>query len=333
MTATVLSVRNLRVAFRHGSARAEVVRGLDLEVLAGETLAVVGESGCGKSISALSLIGLLPETAQIVAGRIELLGRSLSGLPEREVRALRGDRISMVFQDPSAALNPTLTVGDHLIDAILAHRAVGRAAARAEAATLLEQVRLPSSARMLDEYPHRLSGGMRQRVMIAMAIANQPDVLIADEPTTALDATVQHEILALLRDIQDRNRMAVVLITHDLGLVARWADRVLVMYAGEGVEARSASAIPHSLLHPYSRALVEARPLRRAERGRRQILRELAGAPPLPGEHGRGCSFAPRFPLVRERCERESPQMLVAADGHVACHAVAERGINAEQVT
>ena len=137
MTATVLSVRNLRVAFRHGSARAEVVRGLDLEVLAGETLAVVGESGCGKSISALSLIGLLPETAQIVAGRIELLGRSLSGLPEREVRALRGDRISMVFQDPSAALNPTLTVGDHLIDAILAHRAVGRAAARAEAATLL----------------------------------------------------------------------------------------------------------------------------------------------------------------------------------------------------
>lgn len=324
MTDIVLAARNLRVAFRHGEGWAEVVRGIDFSVAAGETLAIVGESGCGKSVTALSLVGLLPDTARIVAGGTELLGHSFSNLSERATRALRGNRISIVFQDPGSALNPVLTIGDHITDAILAHRDIGLAAARAEALVLLAQVRLPTPARMLDEYPHRLSGGMRQRVMIAMAIANQPDVLIADEPTTALDATVQHDILGLLRDIQGRTGMAIVLITHDLGIVAQWADRVLVMYAGNIVEERDASSIPHSLLHPYSRALIDARPQRRPANGDRQRLRELAGMPPVIGTDHRGCAFSSRCPVGRAYCADENPPVLELVDGAVACHAVAE---------
>ncbi|PPQ14398.1 dipeptide/oligopeptide/nickel ABC transporter ATP-binding protein [Bradyrhizobium sp. AC87j1] len=325
MTDVVLAARDLRVAFRRGRDWAEVVRGIDLSVAAGETLAIVGKSGCGKSVTALSLVGLLPVTARIVAGSTELLGRPLSGLPEREARALRGNRISIIFQDPSSALNPVLTIGEHLNDAILAHRDIGRSAARAEASTLLAQVRLPAPAYMLDVYPHQLFGGMRQRVLIAMAIANQPDVLIADEPTTALDATVQHEIRLLLRDIQVRTGMAMLLITHDLELVAQWADRVLVMYAGTRVEERDASSIPHSLLHPYSRALVESRPQRRSANGHRQRLRELAGAPPELGAAHQGCAFASRCSEVRARCADDSPPVIELQDGAVACHVVAER--------
>ncbi|KAF1021729.1 MAG: Dipeptide transport ATP-binding protein DppD [Paracidovorax wautersii] len=316
----VLAAQNLGIAFRRQGRWLEAVSGFDLTVRSGETVALVGESGCGKSITALALTGLLPDAARIISGRIELLGEPVSAHTETQWRGLRGRRIAMIFQDPMSALNPVLTVGEQLIEAILSHRTIGRAAARAEATLLLAQVQLPDPAARLDDYPHQLSGGMRQRVLIAMAISNRPEVLIADEPTTALDATVQAEILTLLREIQHQTRMALVLITHDLPLVARWADRAVVMYAGRKVEERDASALLQRPLHPYTQALIRARPERRPRHGARQRLTEIPGLVPALGAAGPGCAFAGRCSLAVAQCHLDRPAERVIDAGWVACH-------------
>jgi peptide/nickel transport system ATP-binding protein len=317
--APVLSVRDLKVGVRSARGEVDAVRGLDLDVARGETLALVGESGCGKSLTALALAGLLPDGARIRSGRIVLGGVSIEGLPERRLRRLRGQRVGMVFQDPMAALNPVLTIGEQIVEAIRAHRSVSRAQARSEAESLLARVRLREGAQLLQAFPHQLSGGMRQRILIAIAIANRPDVLIADEPTTALDATVQAEILALLDELRRDSGMALVLITHDLGLVSRWADRVAVMYAGRAVETRSAATLADAA-HPYTRALLAARPRRRPLRGPRPRLAEITGRVPLPGEVISGCAFADRCAAMTALCRRQAPETQRLGDAGVACH-------------
>ena len=321
---TVLKARGLAISVPADGGRVEAVRGLDLQVARGETLAIVGESGCGKSLTALALAGLLPEGVRIAGGAIELLGDEVTALSEAAWRTRRGRRIAMVFQDPMAALNPVLTVGEQVVETILAHRPVGARAAREEALALLARVKLPQPAQCFAAYPHQLSGGMRQRVLIAIAVAHRPEVLIADEPTTALDATVQAEILALLQGLQRESGMALVIITHDLQLVARWADRVTVMYAGRAVEDRRADALLEGSRHPYTRALMAARPRRRPVEGPRPRLAEIPGRVPPPGQTGPGCAFAGRCGLATARCETSSPDALRLAGGTVWCHAAAE---------
>lgn len=326
----VLAARGLSVALRNGGAWASgqsrvVVHSLDVSVSRGETLAIVGESGCGKTVTALALNGLLPPGAAITTGTVELHGQPVSGLPEGELRRLRGDRIGMIFQDPMTALNPVLTIGEQIEEAILAHRPIGRASARARAEELLVRVKLSHPRRRLGEYPHQLSGGMRQRVMIAIAISNEPDVLIADEPTTALDATVQAEILSLLADIQAASGMALVLITHDLGVVARWAQRVLVMYAGRKVEERPTVELLGKPLHPYTRALMRARPSRRPAHGRRHRLAEIPGTVPVVGAVQTGCAFRSRCESATGHCDIALPVVRWVngndkSKGAVACH-------------
>lgn len=316
----VLTARGLTIGFRREGRWLTAVENLGFHVDRGETVAFVGESGCGKTITALSLIGLLPPSAGVIGGEIEMFGRRLSVLSARELQSLRGDRISMIFQDPMAALNPVLTIGEQIAEAILTHRRIGRAAARAEAVRLLTQVEIADAPRRIDDYPHRLSGGMRQRVMIAIAIANRPDLLIADEPTTALDASIRHQILSLLRSIQREAGMALLLITHDLDIVKNAADRVIVMYAGRKVEEREArlSIAPR---HPYTRALNDARPRRRPDSGPRPRLSEIPGGAPSLGERIEGCAFAGRCPVAVERCRVEAPSLrAVSPSGLVACH-------------
>ena len=325
MNAAVLRTRALAISVPSALGRVPAVRGVDLEVARGQTLAIVGESGCGKSLTALGIAGLLPEGARIEGGSIELLGEDVGTLDEAAWRERRGQRIGMVFQDPMAALNPVLTVGEQIVEAIRAHRAVGRGEAREQALALLERVQLPHPAQSYRAYPHQLSGGMRQRVLIAIAIANGPQVLIADEPTTALDATVQAEVLALLRTLQRDSGMALVIITHDLALVSRWADRVAVMYAGQVVESRRAADLLAAPLHPYTRALMAARPHRRAAEGQRQRLAEIPGRVPPPGSLGRGCAFAGRCAQASTVCESAAPAAVRDGDSVVWCHAVGDR--------
>jgi peptide/nickel transport system ATP-binding protein len=329
----VLAVTNLGIGFRStlpdSSAEAVLaaVQGFDLMVHVGETVAIVGESGCGKSITALALAGLLPADARITSGHIDLLGQRISAFPESRLRHLRGNRIGMIFQDPMSALNPVLTIGEQIEEAILAHQAITRKEARAQAEDLLARVRLPKPRERMADYPHQLSGGMRQRVMIAIAISNQPDLLIADEPTTALDATVQFEILSLLHDIQRASGMALIMITHDLGIVDRWAERVAVMYAGRKVEERATKKLLERPLHPYTHALIRARPSRRPAHGPRHRLTEIAGMVPAIGTHQAGCVFSSRCAVAVERCFVEGPTLDDLADdpGVVACHLATER--------
>jgi peptide/nickel transport system ATP-binding protein len=320
----VLRVRHLAIAVPGERYPVDAVCGIDLEVARGETLAIVGESGCGKSLTALALAGLLPDGVRISGGTVEILGHDVAGKSEHAWRALRGDRISMIFQDPMSALNPVLTIGDQIVEAIRAHRPISRREAFSEGVKLLHRVKLQKPQEYMAAYPHQLSGGMRQRVLIAMAIANRPDILIADEPTTALDATVQADILALLDELKRDTGMALVLITHDLSLVSRWADRIMVMYAGKAVEAREAKSLLGEASHPYTRALLAARPQRRPDAGHRPRLAEIRGRVPSPQEKGDGCSFANRCDLVTSRCRAVSPQPVNCSNGRVWCHAVAE---------
>ncbi|VUD72829.1 ABC transporter ATP-binding protein [Methylobacterium symbioticum] len=316
--APVLEVDDLRISFRERAAERAAVHGLGFSVEAGETLAIVGESGCGKSLTAFALLGLLPGNAR-ASGRVRLEGRDILGLEGEAMRRLRGTRIAMIFQEPMTALNPVLTIGAQIVEAIREHEAVSAADARTRTLSLLARVRIPDPERRFGEYPHRLSGGMRQRVVIAMALACAPAVLVADEPTTALDVTVQAEILDLIDDLRRETGMAVVLITHDLGLVAEHADRVLVMYAGRAVEAGSAAALFAAPRHPYTRALVAARP--RPGSALRQRLVEIPGQVPPPGAMPPGCAFAPRCPAAEAPC-RETPPPLPSvgtAAERVAC--------------
>ncbi len=325
----VLSVRNLRTWFRGGDAPARAVDGVSFDVLPGETLGVVGESGCGKSVTALSILQLIRPPGRIEPGsEIRFDGRDLLAMSERELRGIRGDRIAMIFQEPMTALNPVLTVGEQIAEVPRVHAGLGRRAARARAVEMLEVVGIPDPARRAGEYPHQLSGGMRQRVMIAMALVMNPAVVIADEPTTALDVTIQAQILELLAEMQARRGTAIILITHDLGVVAEVARRVVVMYAGEVVEEASVDALFAAPQHPYTEGLLAAVP-RLGER--RERLATIPGTVPPATAWPTGCRFRERCPYAWERCEREHPPLYpvgTSADagmGRTArCHLVDE---------
>ena len=324
-----LSIRNLRTYFHGGDAPARSVDGVSFDVLPGETLGVVGESGCGKSVTALSVLRLVRPPGRIEPGsEIRFDGRDLLAMKERELRAIRGDRIAMIFQEPMTALNPVLTVGEQIAEVPRVHAGLGRKAAWARAVEMLAAVGIPDPARRAGEYPHQLSGGMRQRVMIAMALVMNPAVVIADEPTTALDVTIQAQILELLAEMQQRLGTAIVLITHDLGVVAEVARRVVVMYAGEVVEEAPVDALFAAPQHPYTEGLLAAIP-RLGEA--RERLATIPGTVPPATAWPAGCRFRERCPYAWERCEREHPPLYQvggtsgAGAGHTArCHLVDE---------
>ncbi len=322
--AIALRAANLHVAFKGERGWIDVVRGIDLEVGRGEMLALVGESGSGKSLTGLALTGLLPASAR-ASGSVHIGSQSVGGLHERQWNDIRGRRIAMIFQNPMTSLNPVLTIGEQLTETIRRHQKLDRLAADRMAVKLLERMKLPDTARQLGSFPHELSGGMRQRVMIAIAVANKPEVLIADEPTTALDASVQNDILDLIDDIRTESGMAVVLITHDLRVVANRADRIAVMYAGSLVEEQPAGMRLEEARHPYTLALVGARPQRRPRVGPRPRLTDIPGQVPSPADVGAaGCSFAPRCAQAMAVCTSERPPRLRSTSGGmVACQLAA----------
>ena len=314
MTA-LLEIDHVGVGFRIGSTEVSAVSDVSLEVAEGEIFGLVGESGCGKTTLALALMGLLPGNAD-VRGAIRFQGRDIVGLPDEQMRTLRGDRISMVFQDPMTSLDPCFSVGSQVAETIRAHRPNDRRSAREVALRLLRDVGIPEPERRYGDPPHRLSGGMRQRVVIATALANEPALLIADEPTTALDVTIQAQVLELLRDLQRTRHTTILLITHDLGVVAQLCDRVGVMYAGQLVEVARAEDIFGSPRHPYTRALLAALPTAGQERG---ALRVIAGRVPDLTDPPEGCRFAPRCPYAMAECERVPPLAAETRDHRIAC--------------
>ncbi len=325
MSEKLLSVRNLKTHFFNADGVTRAVDGVSFDVAAGETLGIVGESGCGKSVTALSVMRLLPEkVARIAEGSILFEGQDLAALDERAMRQVRGNRIAMIFQEPMTSLNPLLRVGEQIAEALRIHTGANRRAARQKAARMLRLVRIPDAEKRLDDYPHQFSGGMRQRVMIAMALACDPRLLIADEPTTALDVTIQAQILKLLIELKARTGAAVLLITHDLGVVAETCQRVIVMYAGRKVEEASVEALFDHPAHPYTQGLMAATP-RRGSAAAVRRLAEIRGLVPSLREAITGCAFAPRCALAEEGCRREAPRFAEIAPGHgVACF-VAER--------
>jgi len=320
----LLDVRDLHTYFLTDGGVARAVNGVDLVVGEGERVGLVGESGSGKSVTALSIMRLIaPPAGRIVKGEIRFRGRDLLALPEPELHKLRGAEIAMVFQDPMTSLDPVFTIGDQLVETIVLHRSVGRRAARKIAAEALEAVRIPQAAKRLADYPHQLSGGMRQRVVIAIALSCNPSLLIADEPTTALDVTTQAQILDLLRSVANDLGTAVVLITHDLGIVAGFCDRVDVMYAGRIVEGGLAEEIYDRPLHPYTWGLLGS--VARLDRARTGRLRAIRGVPPSPLTEHAGCPFHPRCDFADERSLCEVPALRPIAGGHLAaCHRAGE---------
>ena len=321
-----LEVTDLRTTLFTRRGEMKAVDGLSLKVAAGETVALVGESGCGKSLSALSIMRLLPDPpARIVGGTVKLNGRDLVALPEESMLDIRGKEIGMIFQDPMSSLNPVATVGKQIAEVLTTHTELGPHQAQVRALELLEQVGMPDAERRLGAYPHQLSGGMCQRVMIAMAIACNPAVLIADEPTTALDVTVQAQVLALLKKLQAEAGMAMIFITHDLGVVAETADRVVVMYAGRKVEEASVDALFELPLHPYTAGLIGATPIPGAERAAR--LADIPGMVPPLNALPKGCAFAPRCPRAMERCRQELPELKELRPGRWAACFAAEQAV------
>ncbi|MCZ8147900.1 MAG: ABC transporter ATP-binding protein [Roseomonas sp.] len=316
--APLLDIRGLSVALGAAGRRVPVVEDLSISLPAGRVLCVVGESGSGKSVTALAAMGLLePGRSAVTADRMALDGIDLLALDEGGWRALRGGRMAMVFQEPMTSLNPVFTIGEQIVEALRVHTGLPRQAARSRALEALREVGISAPETRLDAYPHELSGGMRQRAMIAMALVGEPALLIADEPTTALDVTVQAQILALLADLRDRRRMAILLITHNLGVVAETADEVAVMYAGRIVERAPATSLFRDAQHPYTLALLGAMP-ESAARG--QPLSPIPGRMPAPGSAPPGCRFAPRCPFAGPDCA-ETPPLREIAQGHaVACH-------------
>jgi peptide/nickel transport system ATP-binding protein len=306
-----LSVENLTVSLRLGTRWHDAVRGLSFSVGRGETLALVGESGCGKSLTAMAIMRLLPPVGRISSGEIRLGSEAIARLPEAEMAKVRGRRIGMIFQEPMTSLNPVLPVGFQIAEAIRFHHPLSRKAAMDRARALMELVRIPSAAERLTSYPHEFSGGMRQRVMIAIALACEPDVVIADEPTTALDVTIQAQVLALLADLQKARGVGLLLITHNLGVVASVADRVAVMYGGDLVELAPVAEFFAAPRHPYSRALLAAMP----RLDRPEGLEPIPGMVPALVDMPAGCRFQSRCPLREDRCAT-LPPLADVADGH-----------------
>ena len=318
----LLEVENLQTHFRTPDGVNRAVDGVSFSVNEGETLAIVGESGCGKSVTAMSILRLIPEPPGKIAGSIRFMDQELLTLSEKQMQSIRGNAISMIFQEPMTSLNPVLTIGRQLRETLLLHQAISSQQANARATEMLELVGISEAPRRLNEYPHQLSGGMRQRVMIAMALACNPRLLIADEPTTALDVTIQAQILDLMADLKNKIGAAIVLITHDLGVVAEVAERVMVMYAGRKVEEAPVGELFAHPLHPYTQGLLGAVPkLGASLEGHTSRLKEIPGLVPSLKQKIKGCVFASRCPLAKEPCLEIAPAMQDKGHGHlVACH-------------
>ena len=321
----LLSVRDLELVGRAANGSRNIVDGLSITVSEGESLALVGESGSGKSMTALAIMGLLPESeVAIGGGTIEFLGENLLAMSGRERRKITGNGVSMIFQEPMTSLNPVMRIGDQIAEMIGAHERVGRRAAMARAVELLTAVRMPEPAMRLRAYPHQLSGGQRQRVMIAIALACRPKLLIADEPTTALDVTVQAQILALLRELRDEMNMAMLFITHDLGVVANIADRVAIVYYGQVAETGPVNDVFRAPSHPYTRGLLACIPGMDSAGGE---LVAIPGQLPAPSDPLTACRFAPRCTLADVNCHRVPPPVVAVSEGHAAhCHHSGRRG-------
>jgi peptide/nickel transport system ATP-binding protein len=313
---TVLEVRDLRTEFATDDGRFTAVDGVSFSVQAGRTLALVGESGCGKSVTALSVMGLVPNPpGRIAGGSIRFEGRELVGAPQRTLQDLRGNGMAMIFQEPMTSLNPAFTIGEQIVEGLLRHQALPRAEAVQRALDVLRQVRIPAPEQRFHEHPHKLSGGMRQRAMIAMALACRPRLLIADEPTTALDVTIQAQILELMRTLQHETGTAVILITHDLGVVAEVADEVAVMYAGRIVERAPVRALFDAPQHPYTVGLLGSIPRLDVARAR---LASIEGQVPNPLRRPAGCQFAERCPFAVDQCRAEAPPLAAVGSAHQA---------------
>jgi oligopeptide/dipeptide ABC transporter ATP-binding protein len=313
---TLLSVHDLKVFFHSDGEVARAVDGVSYEVKKGETVCIVGESGCGKTVSALAILGLVPRPpGEIRGGKILFKGKNLLDFDEEALQSIRGKEISMIFQEPMTSLNPVFTIGDQIDEAIMAHETVEKTEVRRRTIELLTDVGIPSPEERVKDYPHNLSGGQRQRVMIAMALACQPDLVIADEPTTALDVTIQDQILHLFRELKEQRRMALLYITHNLGVVAEIADRIYVMYAGIIAEGGNVEQIFRNPHHPYTIGLLASLPSR-AKKG--QTLYSIPGAVPDPAYKPQGCPFNPRCPFVQGSCRIEFPEMCDFGDDHYA---------------
>ena len=310
----LLSVRNLITRFMTEDGEVTAVDDVSFDVWPGETLGIVGESGCGKSVTSLSVMRLVQSPPGVIAsGQVMFGGRDLLSIPEHDMRKIRGNEISMIFQEPMTSLNPVFTVGDQIMEAILLHQAVDKRTSRKLAIEMLRKVGIPSPERRVDEYPHQMSGGMRQRVMIAMAIACNPKLLIADEPTTALDVTIQAQILDLIAQLKSDSGASVMLITHDLGVIAETADRVVVMYASQIVETGDVMTIFEKPVHPYTAGLLRSVPKLNEETER---LHPIDGVVPSPLRMPAGCRFAPRCPNAEQACRRKMPPLRTVSPGH-----------------
>jgi len=319
MPEPLLIVRNLKTYFYTEDGVVKAVDGVDFEVYEGETLGIVGESGCGKSVTSLSIMRLLDEKGRIVDGEVIFRGKNLLELPEDEMRRIRGNEIAMIFQEPMVALNPVYTIGDQIIEAITLHQNVDEHEARKMAIDLLRKVGIPEPEKRIDEYPHQLSGGMRQRAMIAMALSCRPSLLIADEPTTALDVTIQAQILELMKELQKEYGMAIILITHDMGVIAETADRVVVMYAGKVVEYADVRTLFNDPKHPYTYGLLTSIPRLDIEQ---EKLKSIPGVVPDPLNFPSGCRFHPRCEFFEKgKCDVSEPELVEVEKGHkVRCY-------------
>jgi len=319
----LLEVSGLKTEFLTPDGVVRAVDGVDFTLHRGETLGIVGESGCGKSVTSLSVMRLLAkDTSRIAGGKILFEGRDLLTLPEKEVQSLRGNRIAMIFQEPMTSLNPVFKIGNQIVEALRFHLKLGKKEASDKAVELLKRVGIPRPEMIAKEYPHQLSGGMRQRVMIAMAMACNPSVLIADEPTTALDVTIQAQILNLMRKLQEENETAILLITHDLGVVAEMCERVVVMYAGQVVEEALVKDLFKNPQHPYTKGLLKSLP---SLAGKEKRLSSIPGQVPNPLEMPKGCRFAPRCSEWRSHCEGVQPELTLVAPGH-QCRCLLSKG-------
>ena len=323
-----LEVEDLSVSFPTEDGLVKAVDGVSLSVSKGETLAIVGESGSGKSVTAQAILGLINRKAATITGQVRIGGQDINAMTDDEVRGLRGSEMAMIFQDPLSSLHPFYSINKQLVEAIRVHQKISKAEARDQAIAMLDRVGIPSAKTRIDDYPHQLSGGMRQRVMIAMALLNSPTLLIADEPTTALDVTIQAQILELMRDLQDEYGTAIIIITHDLGVVAEFSDRVGVMYGGQHVERGSIDDIFYRPQMPYTLGLLASVP--RVDRVRGARLDPIPGQPPSLINLPDGCVFRPRCPYSEqvpdERCSRERPELEVSNAGHdVRCHLTQEQ--------
>ncbi len=319
---SLLKVERLQVQFQTKKGVNTSVDGVSFSIGKGEILGIVGESGCGKSVTSLSILQLLGTNAKISQGSIKLSGRELLGLSEEEMCKIRGNEIAMIFQDPMTALNPTLTIGEQLIEPLVIHQGYSKADARKEAMEVLKKVGIAAPEKRMKEYPHQLSGGMRQRVMIAMAVSCAPKLLIADEPTTALDVTIQAQILELMLELRQNMETAIILITHDMGVVAETADNILVLYAGKVVEYGSVKDIFNAPKHPYTQGLLSSIPPLQEDV---EELNTIEGTVPAPGQMPAGCRFGPRCPHAGEHCRREQPGLYPVEGALVSCFQYAKQ--------